>query len=397
MSPRERTRPDDKVDLMLLPYFERLVAGVGAEPLELFDIHTHIGHNDPDGLQQTPAELLARLDTIGADAVTFPMHEPSGYPEFNDVALRVATESGGRIRAFCRIDPVSEETDPGAEAERCLDAGAVGIKLHPRAEGFTLGEPGVERLFAIAGERRVPILVHAGRGIPALGRDAVHLTHAHPDARLILAHGGISDLAWLHAEVEPGGNLFFDTAWWNPADLIALFATVPSSQILWASDVPYGTPLAAATWHLRCMVQAGLGEAAIRSIAAGQSRRILAGEEIELLPDPPGEAGALDPMLERVYTHLVSAFGASNSGGDPAEKIDLARLSTQVVDADPEVELLRELEELIDRAMADYLPVEATGEHKFNELEKVLVSLLTLARTPAAGSAAGADGPQAGS
>ena len=387
MSPRSRTRPEDNVDLMLLPYFDRIVDGIGTEPLELFDIHTHIGHNDPDGLEQTPAELVERLDTIGADAVTFPMHEPGGYPEFNDIALRAAAESEGRIRAFCRVDPTSADTDPGAETERCLDAGAVGIKLHPRAEGFTMSEPSIERLFAIAAERRVPILVHAGRGIPALGRDAVRLTDEHPDARLILAHGGISDLAWLHEEVEPGGNLFFDTAWWNPADLIALFACVPSSQILWASDVPYGTPLAAATWHLRCMLQAGLGEEAIRSIASGQSQRILAGEEIALLPDPPGESGALDPMLERVYTHLVSAFGASNAGGDPAEKIDLARLSTQVVDGSPHVVLLRELEELIDRTMAEYLPVEPTGAFEFRELEKVLVSLLTLARTPAADAA----------
>ncbi len=99
-------------------------------------------------------------------------------------------------------------------------------------------------------------------------------------------------------------------------------------------------------------------------------------------------------MLERVYTHLVSAFGASNSGGDPAEKIDLARLSTQVVDDSPHVELLRELEALIDRTITDYLPVEATGTHQFSELEKVLVSLLTLARTPVAGAAGG--GPAAG-
>ncbi len=388
-TPGRHARPTDAVDLLLLPYFDVLISEFGNEPLELFDIHTHIGQNDPDGRSQGPEELLERLDTIGADAVTFPMHEPTGYPEFNDIALRAAEASGGRLRAFCRIDPVSERDDPRAEAERCLDAGAVGIKLHPRAEGFTLGVPGVEDLFAVAAERRVPILVHAGRGIPALGRDAIRLTHSYPDARLILAHGGISDLAWLHREVEPGGNLFFDTAWWNPADLIALFACVPSSQILWASDVPYGTPLAAATWHLRCALQAGLGEQAIRSIAGRQSQRILAGEEIELLPEPPGEAGALDPMLERVYTHLVSAFGASNSGGDPAEKIDLARLSTQVVDDSPHVELLRELEELIDRTIAEHLPVEATGTHQFSELEKVLVSLLTLARTPVAGAAGG--------
>ena len=33
--------------------------------------------------------------------------------------------------------------DPVAEAERCLARGARGIKLHPRAEHFTLDHPEV--------------------------------------------------------------------------------------------------------------------------------------------------------------------------------------------------------------------------------------------------------------
>ena len=374
------------VDRMLLPYFERLRERPGLDG-PILDVHTHVGQNDPDGFKQTPAELIAQLEPIGARGVTFPMHEPDGYETANDFAIAAAAESEGRLWAFCRVDPLSAGTDPVAEAERCLDAGAAGIKLHPRAEGFTLGEPSVERLFGLAAERRVPILVHAGRGIPALGRDSVRLTEAHPDARLILAHGGISDLAWLQALVEPGSNLFFDTAWWNPADLIALFAYVPSSQILWASDSPYGPPLTAFVWHIRAAIQAGLGPEAIASLAGGQAARILAGEEIALFDPPRGEAEPLEPMLERVFTHLVSAFGAASTGGDPAERIDLALLSCAVPDEHPQAPLLHELERLIGEAIAAYLPVDAAGEHVFGDLERTLVSLLCLARTPEAGPA----------
>ena len=39
-------------------------------------------------------------------------------------------------------------------------------------------------------------------------------------------------------------NIFIDTAWWNPADHIALFSLVAPSQIVWASDSPYGLPRA---------------------------------------------------------------------------------------------------------------------------------------------------------
>ena len=66
------------------------------------------------------------------------MHEPAGYPPANDRVLEAAAASDGRLVAFCRVDPHATRC---AEARRCLDAGARGIKLHPRAEQFTLSEP----------------------------------------------------------------------------------------------------------------------------------------------------------------------------------------------------------------------------------------------------------------
>src|SRR6185312_5198453 len=134
-------------------------------------------------------------------------------------------------------------------------------------------EPGVRSVVAVAHERRVPVLFHAGRGIPALGEDTVRLSAEFIDARLILAHAAISDLAWLWRVLPDHPNVFVDTAWWNPADLIALFALVAPSQILWASDSPYGLPLTSAFTHARCALQAGVGDEALRSIMGGQIAR----------------------------------------------------------------------------------------------------------------------------
>src|ERR687887_542778 len=65
------------VEAILRPFYERLSEDAGG--IELFDAHTHIGANDPDGFRQTPAELIAALDGAGARGVVFPMHEPDGY------------------------------------------------------------------------------------------------------------------------------------------------------------------------------------------------------------------------------------------------------------------------------------------------------------------------------
>ena len=59
--------------------------------IELFDAHTHLGQNDPDGMRQTPEELLTGLRAAGArGAFVFPMHELEGYPPANDMVLAAA-------------------------------------------------------------------------------------------------------------------------------------------------------------------------------------------------------------------------------------------------------------------------------------------------------------------
>ena len=162
--------------------------------LDVIDVHTHIGKNDPDGFTCTPQELRDGLGAIGARGVVFPMQEPDGYPPANDMVIAEAAASGGQLTPFARLDP---DDAPLAEAERALDAGAQGIKLHPRGESFELDHPAMVDVFALAGERRLPVLVHAGRGIPALGHHAVALCERHPGLRLILAHACITDLAWI--------------------------------------------------------------------------------------------------------------------------------------------------------------------------------------------------------
>src|SRR4051812_1635016 len=364
------------IDAILRPWWDSILEAHG--PLELFDAHTHIGANDPDGMKQSPAELLEVMGNAGARAVVFPMHEPDGYPGPNDVAIAAAASSGGRLVSFCRLDPRSE---PAAEARRCLDPGPVGIKLHTRAERFTMHEPGVREIVAVAHERGVPILIHAGRGIPALGRDTVALAAEFPDARLILAHAGISDLAWLWHVLPEHPNVFIDTAWWNPADLIALFALVAPSQIVWASDSPYGMPVVAAFTHARCALQAGLDDAQIRSIMGGQIERLVRGEDPAWIGDPPGASErALHPLLDRVVTHMISAIGRAFGGGDPSEPLALTRLACAVGEDAPYADVCSAVLELLD-LYAEHLAPPPPGR-PFPAAGRFIIAALAVARTP---------------
>ena len=99
------------LDAIVHPYWDRFRADHG--DLELFDAHTHIGADDPDGARQTAEQLLAVLARAEARGVVFPLHEPSGYPAANDRVLEAAADSDGRLVAFCRVDP---HADPIPEA-----------------------------------------------------------------------------------------------------------------------------------------------------------------------------------------------------------------------------------------------------------------------------------------
>jgi predicted TIM-barrel fold metal-dependent hydrolase len=343
---------------------------------ELFDAHTHLGQNDPDGMHQSREELIAGLEVAGAcGAFVFPMHEPDGYSAANDMVLTAAAQSDGLLIPFCRVDP---HEDPVAEAERALANGARGIKLHPRAEQFTLDHPRVRDLTALADERTLPVLIHAGRGIPALGLHAVELAEAFPNARLILAHAGVSDLSWIWRVAPDLPNLLFDTAWWMPSDLEALFALVPPGQIVFASDAPYGNTALSPAFQLRMALQVGLSAEQIRSITSEQSLRIAAGEPLQPAGPPAGERErAPHALLDRAADWLLLTVMSAFRGGDPTEGLALTRLACDVpdeIDDAPVFATIRLLLDDFDRYSA---------EHP-NDRRRMgfLILAATVARTP---------------
>ena len=361
---------------VLRPWFDRLLEDLPG--VSLYDAHTHVGQNDPDGFKQTPDELLESLGAIDARALVFPMHEPDGYGGPNDAVMAAAAANSDRLRALCRVQP--KDADAVKEARRCLDAGVNGIKLHPRAEQFTLAEPSVRELVAAAHERKATVLIHAGRGIPALGQDTVRLSGEFPDARLILAHCAISDLAWLWRELPDHPNLFIDTSWWSPADVLAMFALCPPGNVVWASDSPYGVPIIGATQTMRMALQAGLTPDQLRGVMGEQMRRVLDREDpLELGPPPGAPQNALDPLLERVVTHLTTVMGRAFVRADFAEPLALARLACAVGDDAPQAPMCAAVLELLD-LFDEHLEPPSDGR-PIPPAARLLVFALIVART----------------
>jgi hypothetical protein len=286
---------------------------------EVFDAHTHLGL-DEDGRSLTLEQLLSLLDAADARrACVFPLHDPDRQPAYsvpNDRVLAWARESNGRLFPFCRLDPAE---DPRAESERCLAAGARGIKLHPRAQDFVFDGQEMDEVFGVAESARVPILIHAGRGLPPLAEGLVDLALRHPQVVLILAHGAICDQGILTSRLADHPGVLYDISCFFPLDVIELFARVPVERIVFASDPPYGHPATTLYLALRVAQQAGLDEQATRAMLGGTMNGLLDGDALPAISAPRrGRSITISGRLARVYGY-ASLVGPALFSGTPEQ------------------------------------------------------------------------------
>jgi predicted TIM-barrel fold metal-dependent hydrolase len=292
----------------LIQRYERDLATLLPGDTPIFDAHVHLG-TDIDGMVGVPDELLGIMDAHGVErCFVFCLDEPDRHPAFsaaNDRTLAFAEASGGRFVPFVRLDL---EERPVEEAVRCLDRGARGIKLHPRAQRFDAGDERLEPVFAVAAERGVPILIHGGRGLPPIADGLGRLHERHPEAQLIIAHAGIADLAALARNFAGKAGVFFDTSTWSPVDLLDFHRLVPPEQVVYASDYPYGRQPNSLTIALRTARFAGFDERQLREMLWGNAARIAAGEPPHEPSTPRGPQSFDQPMqLARIHQYLSMA------------------------------------------------------------------------------------------
>ncbi len=275
---------------------------------DTFDAHVHLGL-DIDGFRGDYEELEAIQSRYGITrAFVFCLDEPDRHPAFraaNDRTLEFAARSGDRLIPFVRLD-ITEQ--PVEEATRCLDLGARGIKLHPRAQRFDINDERLAPIFELAADRRVPILIHGGRGLPPIADHLSELVDRYPGSQLIIAHAGIADLSGLVHYFAKRPGVFFDTSVWSPLDLLALMHQVSPEQVLYASDYPYGQLPGSVLIALRVARRAGLDEAQIRGLLWEGAAGIADGREPPELTEPRGGEPFAQPIaFARIHQYLSMA------------------------------------------------------------------------------------------
>ncbi|HEY8581650.1 MAG TPA: amidohydrolase family protein, partial [Capillimicrobium sp.] len=203
---------------------------------------------------------------------------------------------------------------------------------------------------------------------------------AHLDARLILAHCAIGAYERVIPFADEVPNLLFDTSWWNPSDVWGLLHAVAPSRVLYASDIPFGSPAQSFILTARLAIEAGLDDAQLASVLGGQLERLAAHEDLLDTGPLAADPGALRPPLERIYVTLCSAVEPMLRGEAPGQGLELARVACSRPHG-PDAEVIASIAallELVDEAEPD--PLRTQRRPGWD----LVLTAAVLARTPSA-------------
>lgn len=168
----------------------------------IVDACVYLGRSRYGG-ELAPASAIAEATELGVRTI---LATPAAPPDRDLAAataglLRVAGENSGPVRlaVLARVDP----WEPGAldAAERALDAGAVGIFLHPWEETFRINDHDLLgpllRLLATAGK---PVVAEAGFPWVSEPAQLADLAARHPEVRVVGTRGGHMNMSGLSGQ-----------------------------------------------------------------------------------------------------------------------------------------------------------------------------------------------------
>ena len=171
----------------------------------------------------------------------------------NDYLVSVAKASPGRISAFASVNPAWGDAAV-LEAQRCLDAGAVGIgELHADTQGYDIGDAEVMGpIMSLLRDAGALITVHASEPVghlyPGKGRTTpdklLRFVSNFPENRIVLAHlgGGLPFYAAMPEVAKALSNVWYDTAalpyLYRPSAVAAAAVTAGADRILFGTDYP---------------------------------------------------------------------------------------------------------------------------------------------------------------
>jgi predicted TIM-barrel fold metal-dependent hydrolase len=208
----------------------------------IVDSHAHLGYDYVYEEDFTAADLL---DSMKMNRVSASIVQPGTVIDLETVVAQhsaiaaIAKDNAGRIFGMANPNPYLPEGEYRKELARCIeDLSFVGVKLNPPAHGVNPALSAGRRVFRIAEELGIPVMVHTGNGIPwSLPSALIGVAMDFKDLKLILAHAGgsmFASEAALAARLCP--NIYLETSWLPGFMIRNLCRALGPDRIMFGSD-----------------------------------------------------------------------------------------------------------------------------------------------------------------
>lgn len=244
---------------------------------EIVDLHCAAGAM-PGFDFCAPDPLLDQLDRHGVTrAVLGPIGRWAAVEEeAGDAVLRTWCDRWpDRFARWAAVNPWWP--DAAVRLRRLLAGGAVGLKLIPAMQGFSLLHlPLVEPLLAVAEEASTPVYVVTGVPIASEPLQVAELARRFPGVTFVLGRSGRTDFALdLQPALRAAPNIVAETAYNGPGLIRSLVDTLGADRVAFASDAPFND----VDLELDRVSAAQLPSEQADLVLGGTARRLLFGGE----------------------------------------------------------------------------------------------------------------------
>jgi predicted TIM-barrel fold metal-dependent hydrolase len=195
-----------------------------------------------DGASLSLAEIQAAMDQYGVSrGVLFGIDEQDCGPSYERTNTRVlkAVAREPRLVAFARLNPRAG-AKAVAELKRCVQAGARGVKLHPRSEDFSPAQ--AEELVAEIEKERLPIFLHTSHEKNCRPLEWERLFRRHPKTPFILAHGAKDAFEEAVAVARRQRHVWVETSTLSSWRSRVILRALGAGRVVFGSDLPYSHP-----------------------------------------------------------------------------------------------------------------------------------------------------------
>jgi hypothetical protein len=214
--------------------------------MRIIDAHMHLGEDLMFLTDDSEEVLLRSMDETGVDELMLqPGIVAADQKRAHERIAAFAKANPGRVHGIACFNPFMDE----AEYLRLVrwtvaDLGFVGVKLHPYAFCLNPSHPAAEKIFRIAAELDIAVMIHTGNGVPnALPTLVLPAAKKYRDLRIVMAHAGggmYGAEATIVAQECP--NVFLETSWMPVYELENAIRKIGCERVMMGSDLIANTP-----------------------------------------------------------------------------------------------------------------------------------------------------------